>query len=227
MDTCIYVCVYVSCSIISDPWWPINCSPPGSSVKRIFQTRILEWVAILYSRRSSGSGVKPWSPALQADVYIYIYTHTHTHTHNIYTHTHHSLPTSYQASTHIYTHTYIYMYIHLSKFIDCTTQRVSLNVNYWTLGEHDVNIGPSIVTTVPLWWGMLIMGEAMHLWSQEVYGEPLYLPLNFAVNLKLLFKSKEYIYIYIYKELQTITKWALSQECWFNNTDLTSENKLM
>ena len=47
------------------------------------------------------------------------------------------------------------------------------------------------------------MGEAMHLWRQEVYGEPLYLPLNFAVNLKLLFKSKEYIYIYIksYKPL--------------------------
>ena len=31
---------------------PMNCSPPGSSVHRIFQARILEWVAISYSRGS-------------------------------------------------------------------------------------------------------------------------------------------------------------------------------
>ena len=31
---------------------PMNCSPPGSSVHRIFQARILEWVAISYSRAS-------------------------------------------------------------------------------------------------------------------------------------------------------------------------------
>ena len=29
---------------------PIDCSPPGSSVYGIFQARILEWVAISYSR---------------------------------------------------------------------------------------------------------------------------------------------------------------------------------
>ena len=32
---------------------PRDCSPPGSSVHGIFQARILEWVAISYSRRSS------------------------------------------------------------------------------------------------------------------------------------------------------------------------------
>ena len=32
---------------------PVDCSPPGSSVRGIFQARILEWVAIPYSRRSS------------------------------------------------------------------------------------------------------------------------------------------------------------------------------
>ena len=32
---------------------PIDCSPPGSSVHGILQTRILEWVAILFSRGSS------------------------------------------------------------------------------------------------------------------------------------------------------------------------------
>ena len=33
---------------------------------------------------------------------------------------------------------------------------------------------------------MVIMGEAVHVWGQEVYRKPLYLPLNFTVNLKLL-----------------------------------------
>ena len=32
---------------------PVDCSPPGSSVNGILQARILEWVAISYSRGSS------------------------------------------------------------------------------------------------------------------------------------------------------------------------------
>ena len=32
--------------------------------------------------------------------------------------------------------------------------------------------------------GMLIMREVMHVWGQEAYGKPVFLPLNFAVNLK-------------------------------------------
>ena len=32
---------------------PLDCSPPGSSVHGVFQTRILEWVAIPFSRGSS------------------------------------------------------------------------------------------------------------------------------------------------------------------------------
>ena len=32
---------------------PMNCSLPGSSVHGIFQVRILEWVALSYSRGSS------------------------------------------------------------------------------------------------------------------------------------------------------------------------------
>ena len=32
---------------------PLDCSLPGSSVNGIFQARILEWVAISYSRGSS------------------------------------------------------------------------------------------------------------------------------------------------------------------------------
>ena len=34
-------------------WDPVDCSLPGSSVYEIFQARILEWVAILFSRGSS------------------------------------------------------------------------------------------------------------------------------------------------------------------------------
>ena len=32
---------------------PVDCSPPGSSVHGILQARILEWVAMLFSRGSS------------------------------------------------------------------------------------------------------------------------------------------------------------------------------
>ena len=32
---------------------PVDCSPPGSSVHGIFQARILEWVAIAFSKGSS------------------------------------------------------------------------------------------------------------------------------------------------------------------------------
>ena len=31
----------------------MDCSPPGSSVHRIFQVRILEWITISFSRGSS------------------------------------------------------------------------------------------------------------------------------------------------------------------------------
>ena len=45
-----YVLVTQSCPTLSDP---MNCSPPGSSVSGILQARILEWVAIPFSRGSS------------------------------------------------------------------------------------------------------------------------------------------------------------------------------
>ena len=52
------------CPILFDP---MDCSPPGSSVHGILQARILEWVAISFSRGSSDPGVEPRSPRLQAD----------------------------------------------------------------------------------------------------------------------------------------------------------------
>ena len=47
---------------------PSDCSPSGSSVHGIFQTRILEWAAMSSSRGSfSNPGTEPACPALQAD----------------------------------------------------------------------------------------------------------------------------------------------------------------
>ena len=42
-----------SSSVMSDSLRPVNCSPPGSSVHGISQARILEWVVMPSSRRSS------------------------------------------------------------------------------------------------------------------------------------------------------------------------------
>ena len=46
---------------------PMNCSPPDSSVQGIRQARILEWLAMPFSRGSSPAGTEPRSPSLQAD----------------------------------------------------------------------------------------------------------------------------------------------------------------
>ena len=43
-----------SCPTLYDP---LDCSPPDSSVHGIIQTRILEWVAVSFSRESCASPV--------------------------------------------------------------------------------------------------------------------------------------------------------------------------
>ena len=45
----------------------MDCSLPGFSVCGISQARVLEWVAISLSRDLPDPGIKPGSPALQAD----------------------------------------------------------------------------------------------------------------------------------------------------------------
>ena len=59
---CVFVCVLAtqSCLNLCDL---MDCSSPGFSVHGLLQARILEWVAIPFSRRSS----QPMSPTLQAD----------------------------------------------------------------------------------------------------------------------------------------------------------------
>ena len=61
IGVCVCVCVCAraracthsviqSCPTLCDT---VDCSPPGSSVRGIFQARILEWVSISFSRGSS------------------------------------------------------------------------------------------------------------------------------------------------------------------------------
>ena len=48
-----YVCVWMhtqSCLTLCDP---MDCSPPGFSVHGIFQARVLDWVAVSFSRGTS------------------------------------------------------------------------------------------------------------------------------------------------------------------------------
>ena len=44
---------WFSCSVVSNSRNPLDGSPPGPSVHGILQARILEWVAMPYSRGSS------------------------------------------------------------------------------------------------------------------------------------------------------------------------------
>ena len=65
---------------------PMDCSPPGSSIHGIFQARLLECVAISFSRGASWPGIEPASPASagtffttepsrKPHIYIYILFH--------------------------------------------------------------------------------------------------------------------------------------------------------
>ena len=64
-DSCFSPRVHAqSCLTLCDP---MDCSPPGFSVHGISQARMLEQVAISFSRGSSDSVIKPSSPAFLAD----------------------------------------------------------------------------------------------------------------------------------------------------------------
>ena len=57
-----------SCLTLCDP---IDCSPPGSTVHGIFQARILQWVAISFSRGSS----RPRDPTYMSCIGMWILYH--------------------------------------------------------------------------------------------------------------------------------------------------------
>lgn len=56
----------------------------------------------------------------------------------------------------------------------------------WTLGDHDVPVSSSVAANVPLLWGMLIWERLSMYGGRGVHGKSLKLPLNFAMNLKVL-----------------------------------------
>ena len=60
----VVVLVAQSCPTLCDP---MDHSLLGSSVHGILQARILEWVAISFSRGFPDTGIEPGSPTLQAD----------------------------------------------------------------------------------------------------------------------------------------------------------------
>ena len=77
---CVCVCVCVcevpqSCPTLCNP---VDCSPPGSSVHGILQARILEWVAISFSRGSSRPRDWTWVSCFAGrrfiliNIYIYL-----------------------------------------------------------------------------------------------------------------------------------------------------------
>ena len=58
-----YVHIYTRVSISQSCltlWDPLDCSLPGSSIHGIFQARILEWIAISFSRGSSRPSHRIW-----------------------------------------------------------------------------------------------------------------------------------------------------------------------
>ena len=57
------VLVAQSCPTLCDP---TDCSPPGSTIRRILQAKILKWIAIPFFRDLLDLGIKPRSPVLKA-----------------------------------------------------------------------------------------------------------------------------------------------------------------
>ena len=64
LSVCLQAESLQSCPTLCDA---MDYSLPGSSVHRILQARILEWVARSFSRDVPDPGIEPTSPALQVD----------------------------------------------------------------------------------------------------------------------------------------------------------------
>lgn len=65
----------------------------------------------------------------------------------------------------------------------CT--RMNCNINH-RLGVIKIcHCSFTSLTNEPLWWGMLIVVEAMNAWGQGLYVKSLYFLLSLTVNLKL------------------------------------------
>ena len=63
----IYMSLFTKSRLI--PCDTMDCTPPGSSVHGIFYTRILEWVAIPFSRGSSQARDQPPVSCIRSILY--------------------------------------------------------------------------------------------------------------------------------------------------------------
>ena len=65
-------------AVMSDP---MDCSPPGSSVHGIFQARILEWVAISFSKGSSQPRNQIQVSCIAGRFFLYLWATREAHNH--------------------------------------------------------------------------------------------------------------------------------------------------
>ena len=78
------------------------------------------------------------------------------------------------------------MSLHVCPICRMYTSKSESECKLWTVGDFAVSqCGSSVVASAPLWWRVLMVGEAEGRREQEVYGKSPYLPLNFAMNLKM------------------------------------------
>ena len=73
----VIVCVCSVALLYSTPCNPMNCSPPGSSVCGIYQSRVLECVLFPSPRDLPSPGIKPASLAPPVLAGGFFTTHTH------------------------------------------------------------------------------------------------------------------------------------------------------
>ena len=118
---CVYVCMSANLSHISRVRLfatPLDYSPPGSSVHGILQARILEWVAMLFSRGSSWPRdwtCVSWGSCIAGRFFI-----TEPVGKPVYMY------------MHMYRYKYMYMYIHMcgGEWIHVSTIHLKLS-QYW------------------------------------------------------------------------------------------------
>ena len=70
-SNCVHAQLLQMCPTLCDS---VDCSLPGSSVHGILQERVLECIAIPFSRDLPEPGIEPRSPALQADSLLFEYS---------------------------------------------------------------------------------------------------------------------------------------------------------
>ena len=121
---CVYTPLYYLCD-------PMDCNLPGSSAHGILQARILEWVAIPFSRGSSQPKDHE-SPELAGKFFTiwatreaHIYIHLSVNTHILCIHTciylHILYLCIYFLNTYTYTNTYAFVHKHTCVYTDTRT----------------------------------------------------------------------------------------------------------